>query len=99
MKKKESKNQIDLTNSPELVSSGTKPKKLEGDGNDDIIESEIEAFTYLINDPNNYQLITGDENGRITIWNLKTGKPIYLWEAHPKSAITKIWYQPEYHIL
>ena len=59
-------------------------------------EQKIRVCT---NDPNNYQLITGDENGRITIWNLKTGKPIYLWEAHPKSAITKIWYQPEYHIL
>ena len=50
-------------------------------------------------EPNNYELITGDENGRITIWNLKTGKPIYLWEAHPKSAITQIWYQHEEHIL
>ena len=52
-----------------------------------------------VNDPDNYQLITGDENGRVTIWNLKTGKPIYLWEAHPKSAITQIWYQSEFHIL
>ena len=59
-------------------------------------EQKIRVCT---NDPNNYQLITGDENGRITIWNLKTGKPIYLWEAHPKSAITQIWYQPEFHIL
>jgi WD40 repeat protein len=51
------------------------------------------------NDPINYELITGDENGRVTIWNLKTGKPIYLWEAHPKSAITQMWYQHEEHIL
>jgi WD40 repeat protein len=51
------------------------------------------------NDPINYELITGDENGRVTIWNLKTGKPIYLWVAHPKSAITKIWYQHDQHIL
>ena len=50
-------------------------------------------------EPNNLELITGDENGRVTIWNLKTGKPIFLWEAHPKSAITQIWYQPEVHIL
>ena len=51
------------------------------------------------NDPINYELITGDENGRVTIWNLKTGKPIYLWEAHPKSAITQMWYQHDKHIL
>ena len=51
------------------------------------------------NDPVNYELITGDENGRITIWNLKTGKPIYLWVAHPNSAITQIWYQSDKHIL
>ena len=51
------------------------------------------------NDPINYELITGDENGRVTIWNLKTGKPIYLWIAHPKSAITQMWYQHDKHIL
>ena len=59
-------------------------------------EQKIRVCT---NEPNNLELITGDENGRVTIWNLKTGKPIYLWEAHPKSAITQIWYQPEVHIL
>ena len=59
-------------------------------------EQKIRVCT---NDPVNYELITGDENGRVTIWNLKTGKPIFLWEAHPKSAITQIWYQPEVHIL
>ena len=59
-------------------------------------EQKIRVCT---NDPNNLELITGDENGRVTIWNLKSGKPIYLWEAHPKNAITQIWYQPEVHIL
>ncbi len=52
-----------------------------------------------VSDPINYQLITGDENGRITIWNLKNGKPIYIWEARPNSPITKIWYQSDKHIL
>ena len=51
------------------------------------------------NDPINYELITGDESGRVTIWNLKTGKPIYLWVAHPRSPITQMWYQHEEHIL
>ena len=51
------------------------------------------------NDPITYELFTGDEDGRVTIWNLKSGKPIYLWEAHPKSAITQMWYQHDKHIL
>ena len=74
--------------------------------NKEILISEISNFgvgeqkiRVCTNEPNNYELITGDENGRVTIWNLKTGKPIYLWEAHPKSAITQIWYQPEQHLL
>ena len=50
-------------------------------------------------DPNTFQLITGDQNGRITIWNLKTGKPIYLWMAHPKSVITQIWYEADKKLL
>ena len=37
------------------------------------------------------ELITGDQVGRVTVWSLKSGKPIYLWEAHPKSAITQMW--------
>ena len=45
------------------------------------------------------ELITGDEVGRVTVWNLKTGKPIYLWEAHPKSAITQMWLQEEFNLL
>ena len=45
-------------------------------------------------DPINFQLITGDQSGKVTIWDLKKGKPIYLWVAHPKSVITQIWYQP-----
>ena len=72
----------------------------------DIMISEISNFgvgeqkiRICRNDPINYELITGDENGRVTIWNLKTGKPIFLWEAHPKSAITQMWYQHEQHIL
>ena len=72
----------------------------------DIMISEISNFgvgeqkiRVCRNDPINNELITGDENGRVTIWNLKTGKPIFLWEAHPKSAITQMWYQFDKHIL
>ena len=45
------------------------------------------------------ELMTGDESGRVTVWNLKTGKPIYLWEAHPKSAITQMWFDSQNHLL
>ena len=45
------------------------------------------------------ELITGDEVGRVTVWNLKTGKPIYLWEAHPKSAITQMWLEEKFNLL
>ena len=45
------------------------------------------------------EIITGDQIGRVTVWSLKTGRPIYLWEAHPKSAITQMWLQPELNLL
>ena len=52
----------------------------------------------VVNSKNN-ELITGDQVGRIVVWNLKTEKPIYLWVAHPKSAITRIWLQEEENLL
>ena len=48
--------------------------------------------------PDSLELYTGDESGRVVIWNLKTGKPIYLWQAH-NSAITQMQYQSEEHLL
>ena len=47
----------------------------------------------------NNELITGDQVGRVTVWSLKTGRPIYLWEAHPKFAITKMWLQADQNLL
>ena len=49
--------------------------------------------------PKRNELMTGDQIGRVTVWSLKTGKPIYLWEAHPKSAITQMWYEAEFNLL
>ena len=46
----------------------------------------------------NNELITGDEDGRVIIWSLKNGKPIYLWEAH-KGPITQMWYEEENNLL
>ena len=48
--------------------------------------------------PDSLELMTGDESGRVVIWNLKTGKPIYLWQAH-SAAITQMQYQSEEHLL
>ena len=48
--------------------------------------------------PDNLELITGDESGRVVIWSLKIGKPIYLWLAHD-AAITQIQYQKEERLL
>ena len=50
------------------------------------------------NNIKNNELITGDEEGRIVIWSLKNGKPIYLWEAH-KGAITQMRFEEEKNIL
>ena len=48
--------------------------------------------------PDNFEIMTGDESGRVVIWSLKIGKPIYLWQAHD-GAITQIQYQPEERLL
>ena len=45
-----------------------------------------------------HELITGDGNGKIVIWSLKTGSPIYAWEAH-KSEITQMHYEDETRVL
>ena len=52
-----------------------------------------------VGNPNSNELITGDEVGRVTVWNLKNGNPIYLWEAHPNSAITQMWFQTKENLL
>jgi WD40 repeat protein len=44
------------------------------------------------------ECITGDESGRIIIWNLKTGKSIYMWIAH-EGAITQIDYHHDLKLL
>ena len=48
--------------------------------------------------PDNLEIMTGDESDRVVIWSLKIGKPIYLWQAHD-GAITQIQYQPEEKLL
>ena len=40
------------------------------------------------------QLLTGDENGRIIVWNLKLGKSIFSWNAH-EGPITQMTFLPQ----
>ena len=51
-----------------------------------------------VTNPVNRELMTGDESGRVVIWSLKIGKPIYLWHAHDM-AITQMQYEKDYRQL
>jgi hypothetical protein len=44
------------------------------------------------------ELITGDENGRIIIWNLKIGKSIFSWNAH-EGPITHMVFLPQVKLI
>ena len=44
------------------------------------------------------QLLTGDENGRIIIWNLKLGKSIFSWNAH-EGPITQMVFLPQIKLI
>ena len=44
------------------------------------------------------QIITGDENGRIIVWNLKIGKSIISWNAHI-GPITQMWFLPSIKLI
>ena len=56
---------------------------------------EIRIVRYNVN---RNGLVTGDQNGKITVWSLKTGQSIYAWQAHA-SAITQIDYDPDKNVL
>ena len=44
------------------------------------------------------ELITGDESGRIIIWNLKIGKSIFSWNAH-EGPITHMVFLPQVKLI
>ena len=58
-------------------------------------ESQLRVVRY--NEENN-ELITGDQNGRVIVWNLKMGKTICTWKAHT-GAITQMNYDAAHKIL
>ena len=49
---------------------------------------EIRILRY---NPENHELYSGDQKGKITVWSLKTGQSIYAWQAH-SGAITQMRY-------
>ena len=49
---------------------------------------EIRILRY---NPDNHELYSGDQKGKITVWSLKTGQSIYAWQAH-NGAITQMRY-------
>ena len=57
-----------------------------------------ESLRVIEYDENKKELITGAESGKIVIWSLKTGQPIFSWVAH-NGAITKLYYDPYSRIL
>ena len=44
------------------------------------------------------QLITGDENGRIIVWNLKLGQSVFSWNAH-EGPITQMAFLPQIKLI
>ena len=58
-------------------------------------ESQLRLVRY--NEENN-ELLTGDQDGRVIVWNLKLGKTIYTWKAHT-GAITQMIYDSAHKIL
>ena len=58
-------------------------------------ESQMRIVRY--NEENN-ELLTGDQEGRVIVWNLKLGKTIYTWKAHT-GAITQMIYDGAHKIL
>ena len=58
-------------------------------------ESQLRLVRY--NEENN-ELLTGDQEGRVIVWNLKEGKTIYTWKAH-EGAMTQMNYDSAHKIL
>lgn len=51
---------------------------------------EIRTIRYI---PENKEIFSGDQSGKITVWSTFTGESIYAWKAHD-DAITQMIYVP-----
>jgi len=50
------------------------------------------AFNSITYDNTKKEIITGDILGKITIWNIKTGEPIYSFVSHEKMPLNRLIY-------
>ena len=54
----------------------------------------------IVYDENKRELITGDEAGKIVVWSIKTGQPIFSWNAHDNgNAVTRLYYDQNTRVL
>ena len=69
------------------------------------ISSEISQFgfknclTVIEYDNIKHEIITGDSLGKIIIWKIKTGEPIFSWIAHENMPITNLYFNRINNIL
>lgn len=49
-------------------------------------------------DSEKHEFITGDEFGKIIVWDIKTGQPIFSWIAHD-NPITSLYYDEKVNLL
>jgi WD40 repeat protein len=58
------------------------------------------ALRAIIYDETKRELITGDESGKIVVWSIKTGQPVFSWAAHENGfAVTELYFDKEKRIL
>ena len=62
-------------------------------------EAATEGLLTIVKFPIKHEIFTGDNLGKITIWNIKTGEPIFSWVAHENMPITRIYYNKLKNIL
>jgi len=51
-------------------------------------------ITALAFSPPGTWLATGDASGRVTVWDLKEGKPLGMWEGVHRAAVTSLLWHP-----
>lgn len=46
---------------------------------------------YAIWREKNREIISGNQNGKVTVWSLRTTEPLYVLEAHSEAITKMIW--------
>lgn len=58
-------------------------------------DDSLKSIAY---DSTSKELIVGDESGRLVVWNLKTGQPVYVFNGHTK-GIEKMFFDADNKVL